>query len=115
MVHQSEQTAATQTTWTPEEIAARRDLWAAVATRLARRLPADGAFQAAVEAEVGFTLAELQRAISGQLIEEGPPPAAVQAVQAVQAPRCVGVTYGCFDGPGGDRDRGGGQNEALAA
>jgi len=55
-----------QTTWTPEETTARLMLWRATAARLAATLPADGAFQAAVETEVGYTLAALQRALVAQ-------------------------------------------------
>ncbi len=58
----------TTATWTPEEIAARKALWTAVAARLAATLPLDTqdertAYLAAVEAEVGCTYAQLQGAI----------------------------------------------------
>ncbi len=110
MVHQTiERTTATQTpaTWTPEEIAARKALWTAVAARLAATLPLDTqdertAYLAVVEAEVGCTYAELQRAIS-----QAAGPATGWGVASERRLMARGEpARGCYDGPGEDRDRG---------
>jgi len=72
------------TTWTPAPLLlwprtlvdARRIQWAAAATRLATTLPADDAFQPAVERAVGFTLAALQQQMCDHT---GPAPVGVRA------------------------------------
>jgi len=90
-------TTETQTTWTTEEIAARKALWTAVAARLAATLPTSTyeemmAYQAAIEREVGCTYRELQTAISSQA---GPAPVVARAAAKIEREM---VTYGHFDG-----------------
>ncbi len=92
----------TTTPWTTEEIAVRKAAWVATAARLAATMPLETAedrtaYLAAVEAEVGYTLVELQHAISGLA---GPAPACVRA-----APKTMRemVTYGNWNGGGGVR------------
>jgi len=69
------------TTWTTEEIEARKALWVATAARLAATRPMENAedrtaYLAAVETAVGCTYAALQRAICQAA---GPAPASVVA------------------------------------
>ncbi len=95
MTHEIEQTQARA--WTPEEIAARKAAWVAVAGRLAATMPLDTyeemqTYQAAIEREVGCTYRELQQGISAQA---GPLPAYTRATAKIVREM---VTYGHFDG-----------------
>jgi len=99
------QTQTPATTWTTEEIAARKALWTAVVARLEAVMPTGTyeemlVFQAAVEREVGCTYRELQAAISGQA---GPLSVYTQAAAKIEREM---VTYGHFDGEGDVRGRG---------
>jgi len=62
--------------WSRTLVDARRMQWAAAATHLATTLPADDAFQPAVERAVGFTLAALQQQMCDHA---GPAPAGARA------------------------------------
>jgi hypothetical protein len=91
---------ATQTAWTPEEIAARKALWVATAARLAATMPMETtddrtAYLAAVETVVGCTYAALQRAICQAA---GPAPASVVANERRIMARGE-PTRGTYDGP----------------
>jgi len=88
------------TTWTTEEIEARKALWVATAARLAATRPMENAedrtaYLAAVEAAVGCTYAHLQRAICQAA---GPAPASVVANERRIMARGE-PARGTYDGP----------------